>query len=215
MLNGRSDTANPLSEAHPWHLLIELSDPRADARLTDLLVEFLAQMNERDIVDDAAIAQNQRQADAFWHIRHAVSDVNKAHGTGVTLDISVPITTVPQFIEDADAVVKEHFPQAQVLVVSHLGDGNVHYVVHYAHALWNTLPALADTRQQIFARIHDVAATHSGSFSAELGIGIKLVGEVARYKSPVELQMLRAVKNAFDPAGRMNPGKLLTMPTLE
>jgi len=211
VLNGQSDTVNPLSGEYPWHLLIELSDPRADAGLSDLIVEFLSHMSEQGIVEDAAIAQNQRQCDAFWHIRHAVSDVNKAHGTGVTLDISVPITAVPRFIEDADDVVKEHFPRAQVLVVSHLGDGNVHYVVHYAQALWDTIRAPDEIRQQIFDRIHDVAANHSGSFSAELGIGVKLVGEVARYKSQVELDMLRAVKNAFDPEGRMNPGKLLTM----
>ena len=211
VLNGQSGTVNPLSVEYPWHLLIELSDPRADAGLSDLIVEFLSHMSEQGMVEDAAIAQNQRQCDAFWHIRHAVSDVNKAHGTGVTLDISVPITAVPRFIEDADDVVKEHFPRAQVLVVSHLGDGNVHYVVHYAQALWDTIRAPGEIRQQIFDRIHDVAANHSGSFSAELGIGVKLVGEVARYKSQVELDMLRAVKSAFDPEGRMNPGKLLTM----
>ena len=160
-------------------------------------------------MDDAAVAQNQRQADAFWHMRHAVSDVNKAHGTSMTLDVAVPLTAVPRFVSDADAVVKAHFPEAYVFVVSHLGDGNVHYVVHYAHATWAKIDDKTNLRNEVFDRIHNVAMKHAGSFSAELGIGVKLTREIGRYKSPVELGMLRAVKTALDPQGRMNPGKLL------
>ena len=100
-------------------------------------------------------------------------------------------------------------PGAEVLIVAHLGDGNIHYIVQYAWERWRALADPQAVRADIAARIHDLAMAHRGTFSAEHGIGQKLRGELARYRSPVELRMMRAVKDALDPRGLMNPGKLL------
>ena len=189
--------------------MIELSDPLPEDELKQHLTQHLVDMLDSDKIVDATVAESDRQANALWQLRHSISDVNKAEGTGVTLDVSVPLTEVPGFIDDADKVVAGSFQDAKVFVVSHLGDGNVHYVVHYPHPRWQQLEDPDSTRQAIFDQIHAVAMSHEGSFSAELGIGIKLVDEVGRYKSPIELKLLRTVKDALDPHGRMNPGKLL------
>ena len=209
VLRGLTGSVNPLADAHPWNILIELSDPLPEAELKQHLTQHLVDMLDSDKIVDATVAESDRQANALWQLRHSISDVNKADGTGVTLDVSVPLTEVPGFIEDADKVVAGSFQDAKVFVVSHLGDGNVHYVVHYPHPRWQQLEDPDSTRQAIFDQIPAVAMSHEGSFSAELGIGIKLVDEVGRYKSPIELKLLRTVKDALDPHGRMNPGKLL------
>jgi FAD/FMN-containing dehydrogenase len=199
----------PLEARCPWHVLLELSAARQDAVPEGDLVAALAEAAEEGRTADATIAQNEAQIEGFWRIRHAVSDANLAHGMSVTLDIAVPTSEVAGFLEDADAEVARRFSGAEVLIVAHLGDGNIHYIVQYAWDRWKALPDPQTVRSEIFARINDLAMAHRGTFSAEHGIGQKLKGEMARYRSPVELRMMRAVKDALDPRGLMNPGKLL------
>jgi len=199
----------PVAGPHRWHVLVELTDAQPAAGLVERLTEALAEAAEAGGVEAAAVAQSQAQADDFWRIRHCVSDANKADGVSVTADIAVPTSAVPGFLADADSEVERHFPEAEVLVVSHVGDGNVHYIVQYAWERWRALGDPDATRSEILARVHDLAINHHGTFSAEHGIGQKLKDELARYKSPVELRMFRLVKQAFDPEGLMNPGKLL------
>ncbi|MCP5149187.1 MAG: FAD-binding oxidoreductase [Ectothiorhodospiraceae bacterium] len=203
----------PLAGRHAWHLLVELSDPLAGSAMVEHLTDFLGEAAESGLVEDATIATSVRQAEGFWLIRHALSDVNRDHGVSVTLDVAVPVSAVPAFVAAADEVVGREFPLGEVLVVSHLGDGNVHYIVQFAHPVWARLEAPEDVRHAIFDRLHDVAIAHGGSFSAEHGVGAKLVTEMRRYKSPTELAMMRAVKSALDPTGLMNPGKVLPPPS--
>jgi FAD/FMN-containing dehydrogenase len=199
----------PLGRHCPWHVLLELSAVRRDAAPADGLDAALAEAAEAGLAADATIAQNEAQIDGFWRLRHAVSDANVAHGMSVTLDVAVPASEIVGFLEEADAVVARHFPGAEVLIVAHLGDGNIHYIVQYAWDVWHALADPQAVRADIAARIHDLAMAHLGTFSAEHGIGQKLRSELARYRSPVELRMMRAVKDALDPRGLMNPGKLL------
>ena len=199
----------PLETRSPWHVLLELSEARQDAAPADVLLAALTEAAEEGRTADATIAQNEAQIEAFWRLRHAVSDANVAHGMSVTLDIAVPTSTIAGFLEDADADVARHFAGAEVLIVAHLGDGNIHYIVQYPWERWNALPDPRAVRADILARINDLAIAHRGTFSAEHGIGQKLKGEMARYRSPIELRMMRAVKDALDPRGLMNPGKLL------
>ena len=199
----------PVGTPYPWHILVELSAARPAADITQTLSDALAEAAEKGVAKDAVIAQSNAQADAFWRLRHAVSDANKAHGMSVTLDVAVPTSEASGFLADADAEVGRRFPGAEVLVVGHLGDGNIHYIVQYAWDRWNALADPASVRAEILARLHDIAMAHRGTFSAEHGIGQKLRGELARYRSPVELNMMRLVKQAWDPQGLMNPGKLL------
>jgi FAD/FMN-containing dehydrogenase len=199
----------PLGRPHPWHILVELSDARPTGGLTESLVEALGEAAERGHAEDAAIAQSTAQANTFWLIRHAVSDANRVHGMSVTLDIAVPTSEASGFLADADAEVAQRFPGAEVLVVAHLGDGNIHYIVQYAWDRWHALADPDAVRAEILTRLHDVAMAHRGTFSAEHGIGQKLKGELVRYRSPVELRLMAQVKQSLDPLGIMNPGKVL------
>lgn len=199
----------PLDEKHSWHVLVELSETIGGTTLQEQFISALGEASDAGIILDAAIAQSEKQVHDFWHIRHGLSDVNRAHGITVPADVSVPISKVPEFIADADRIVAERFPEGMVLVIAHLGDGNIHYMVQYAHELWETLPQKDELKSTIADALNDIAMANGGSFSAEHGVGVKLAPKMERYKSSTELGMMRAIKQAFDPKGRFNPGKVL------
>jgi FAD/FMN-containing dehydrogenase len=129
---------------------------------------------------------------------------------GITMDASVPVGRVSAFVDEADAAVRQHFPEARPVIVSHLGDGNVHYIVMVSADIWSGMEDKAGYAFKVRQSINDIAVRHhGGSFSAEHGVGQTLIPEVGRYKSRTELKLLHAVKNLFDPEGLFNPGKLL------
>ena len=135
------------------------------------------------------------------------------NGIGVVLDTSVRSSKVPAFIEAADTATKQYFPEAERAIVSHLGDGNVHYIVMFPFEVWETFTNPEEKELEVERIIHNVAAQFNGSFSAEHGIGRKLTSEMERLVDPVRLNLLQQVKSAFDPEGLMNPGALLPNPT--
>jgi FAD/FMN-containing dehydrogenase len=196
----------PFSSSPPWSVLIELGDTDAESPLTSRLETTLSAAMEAGTVEDAVIAQSETQAASFWRLRHTLSEANKRHGMSHTHDVSVPVGSVPAFIDAADRMLEERFPQAVSLAVSHLGDGNVHYIAMYSHEQWAAVTDPDATVQELQTAVHDIAACFGGSFSAEHGIGRKLVGELQRLTEPLELEMLRAVKRSFDPENRLNPG---------
>jgi len=198
----------PLAQAHPWHLLVELSDTCDDTRLQDALEATLEKGLELGLIADAAIAANSAQREAMWKLRHSVSEGNKKAGIGLTLDTAVPVSKVPAFIEQATRAIEANF-DARVVVVGHLGDGNIHFIPFFAFDTWQALPDQASTAAAVRRAGHDVAAELNGTFSAEHGVGRTLLAEMRHYKSNVELDMMRTVKRAFDPLGLFNPGKLI------
>ena len=199
----------PLSAAHPWHVLIELADTGAQHALDQALETVLEQASEQGLLRDAAIATSESQRSAFWLVRHSVSEANKKAGVGLTTDCAVPVSKTPQFIERSTAQVREFLSDADVLIVAHLGDGNVHFIPFLSFAAWNALPERDSTAGEIRRRINDVAHSLGGTFSAEHGIGRTLLDEMAHYKSPVEIAMMRTIKQSFDPDDLFNPGRLL------
>ena len=116
---------------------------------------------------------------------------------------------VSRFIEEATAAVRRLVPDIAVLIVAHLGDGNVHFIPFFGFDRWNALPARDELAQQLRRSVNDVAHRLGGTFSAEHGIGRTMLPEMAHYKSPVELEMMRIIKRGFDPANLFNPGRLL------
>jgi FAD/FMN-containing dehydrogenase len=203
------DTRLPLTQPQPWYIVVELSDVQSTANLTAQLETCLQLAAEKGLIADAVIAQSGAQAQSFWKIRHSVSEANKDHGIGITLDIGVPVSQVPGFIARANAAMQSTFPEAEIVIVCHLGDGNVHYIAMFDKRDLRDPAKRKRVQKDLERLVHDIAAEFGGTFSAEHGIGQKLKGELARYKSAVELDMFRALKAALDPAGLMNPGKLL------
>ncbi|MGE8689232.1 MAG: FAD-binding oxidoreductase [Achromobacter sp.] len=200
---------NPLAGAHPWHVLVELSDTGGDAELQDLLQQILEQAAAKGLLHDAVVASNGAQRAALWEVRHSVSEGNKKAGVGLTTDTAVPVSAVPRFIDEATQAVRGLVPGQPVLIVAHLGDGNVHFIPFFTFDAWNALPDRDAMAAAIRRAVNDVAAALGGTFSAEHGVGRSSLAEMEHYKSPVELAMMRAVKQAFDPAHLFNPGRLL------
>jgi FAD/FMN-containing dehydrogenase len=200
-------TADPLGERHEQYVLIQLTTPRADAGLTTALEDCLARAVEAGLVRDAAIAQSDAQAKALWRLREEVSGVQRHEGGSIKHDVAVPISRVAEFIDAATKRVEAELPGIRVCAFGHVGDGNVHFNL--------SQPVGMDTESYLamWGRfggiVHDIAGSMDGSFSAEHGIGLLKLGEMMQYKAPVELELMRTLKRALDPANLMNPGKVV------
>ncbi|HEX6860598.1 MAG TPA: FAD-binding oxidoreductase [Caulobacteraceae bacterium] len=192
----------PLEGEHPWYVLIETASGEpgaAEAGMERLLEKAL----EACLVTDAAIAQTQAQGRAFWAVRENQSAGQRPEGAAWKHDVSVPVSRIAEFIEQADAAVLRFAPTARIVAFGHVGDGNVHYDVLRAEGGDdNRHNALRDEGSRI---IHDIVAGLNGSISAEHGLGAMKSQEALRYKSPVEIAALRAVRAALDPGRIMNP----------
>src|SRR6516164_9051812 len=199
------DVRDPLAAKHPWYVLMELSSPRDDAR--DTLEAILAKGMEDGIVDDAVIAANLSQRQAFWKLRDEMSAAQKPEGGSIKHDISVPVVAVPAFIAEADAAVVKLIPGARPVPFGHLGDGNLHYNVSQPVgadgadflALWHDVNAL----------VFDIVLRMGGSISAEHGIGVLKRDELPDVKDKTAIELMRSIKAMLDPLGIMNPGKVL------
>lgn len=199
----------PLAERHAWHVLIEVVADADDApTLRDRCEAMMAEAFEQGLVEDAAFSASEAQAEAFWLIRETVPSAERARGPAVQHDISVPVEAMPAFVETTAPMLEAEFPGTEAIAFGHLGDGNVHYHViapQEADAKgWNATVGKAISR-----RVHDLVTEWGGSISAEHGIGQLKRDELARLGDPVALSMLRAVKQALDPRGLLNPGKLI------
>ena len=203
------DRRKPLAGEHAWHVLIELADTGAADAVQGALNDVLQSALERGIVTDGALAASETQRAAFWKVRHSVSEANKKAGVGLTTDCAVPISAVPRFIVEATRAVRGFVPDMDVLVVAHLGDGNAHLIPFLRFDAWERLPDRDATGVAIKRSVNDVAHALGGTFSAEHGVGRTLLGEMAAYKSAVELELMRSIKQALDPHNLFNPGRLL------
>jgi FAD/FMN-containing dehydrogenase len=199
------DIRNPLGSKHAWYVLMELSSPREDARAA--LESILAKGMEQGIVDDAAIAANLSQRSAFWKLRDEMSAAQKPEGGSIKHDISVPVAAVPAFIEEANAAVVKLIPGARVVPFGHLGDGNIHYNV--SQPIGANTADFMNRWHEVNAVVFEIVLRMGGSISAEHGIGVLKRDELPEVKDKVAIEMMRAIKSAFDPLGIMNPGKVL------
>lgn len=204
-------TRAPLDGAHPWHVLVEAatSDPGVDAAA--VLEPLLAGALERGLAEDAVLAASEAQAQAFWRIRDSISASERAKGPATQHDISVPVDLMPRWMVEAAAACEARFPGTHASGFGHLGDGNVHF---HVRAPAGTAPDrwYGEQAETVTAFVHDLVVAAGGSISAEHGIGQMKAKELERLASPARTAALRAIKQAFDPAGRFNPGKLILAP---
>lgn len=200
------NTRDPLGAPHPWYVLMEFSSGQ-NSGLRAAAEAMLANALEKELIADAAIAESEAQAHEFWRIRHSVSEALNGEGLGARHDVSVATSDIPGFLVKANAAVQSVSPGARVAAFGHIGDGNVHYDVVPPEGA--AKDALDNQRSMIEAAVYDVIDAFDGSISAEHGVGRAKREAIATRKSALELNMMRAVKNALDPQGIMNPGKML------
>ncbi|MCX8996350.1 FAD-binding oxidoreductase [Rhizobiaceae bacterium BDR2-2] len=200
---------DPLPDGvHPWYALIDISTADSEETAAAMMTSVLEQAFERGIINDAVIASSVAQQDALWHLRESMSESQRPEGGSIKHDVSVPVSRIPAFIAEAGDAVMEAIPGARICAFGHMGDGNIHYNV--------SQPIGAD-KQAFLARwheinriVHAIVIRHGGSISAEHGIGQIKRDELAEVRGDgIEMQLMRRIKSAFDPAGIMNPDKVL------
>jgi FAD/FMN-containing dehydrogenase len=199
------DVRDPLASKHPWYVLMELSSPRDDAR--GALEAILEKAMEGGIVDDAVIAANLSQRQAFWKLRDEMSAAQKPEGGSIKHDISVPVAAVPDFIEQADAAVTKLIPGSRPVPFGHLGDGNIHYNI--SQPIGGNTADFMSRWHEVNAIVFGIVLRMGGSISAEHGIGVLKRDELPEVKDKVAIELMRSLKAMLDPLGIMNPGKVL------
>jgi D-lactate dehydrogenase (cytochrome) len=198
--------SDPLGTPHSWYVLFELSSA-AEEMLDGLLEQALSNASATGLVIDAVISANQRQRASLWRLRENIPEAQRRAGPSLKHDVAVPVGRLADFVAQAADWVRTNVPDGTLVAYGHAGDGNLHFNISFPK---DTPVATVAAREPVVRRaVHDIVAAHGGSFSAEHGIGQLKVGELQRYTSAVELTMMRSIKQALDPRGIMNPGKLL------
>ncbi|HEX8788905.1 MAG TPA: FAD-binding oxidoreductase, partial [Telluria sp.] len=201
------DLPQPFPERYPQYALLELSSHESEQHGVTLLEAAIERALEAGVAQDAAVATSIAQSRALWAIREHIPLAQAAAGKNIKHDISVPISRIADFVEATDALLTHAYPGVQVVCFGHLGDGNLHYNIAPPEGIGHD-EFLAE-QAAINRIVHDSVAGYGGSISAEHGIGALKRDELPRYKSPIEMHLMRAVKAALDPLGIMNPGKIL------
>jgi len=200
---------DPLETVHPWYVLIDISTSDSAETAERMMTALLEQGFEAGLVQDATIASSQAQQKALWHMRESMSDAQKPEGGSIKHDVSVPVSQIPVFMHEAEAAVMAAMPGARICAFGHMGDGNIHYNI--------SQPVGADKAEfigrwrEMNRIVHGLVMKHEGSISAEHGIGQLKRDELASVRSEIEIELMRRIKRSFDPAGIMNPGKVVAV----
>jgi FAD/FMN-containing dehydrogenase len=200
---------DPLETAHPWYLLIDISTSDSAETAERMMTALLEQGFEAGLVQDATIASSETQQKALWHMRESMSDAQKPEGGSIKHDVSVPVSDIPEFMRKAEEAVMAAIPGARICAFGHMGDGNIHYNI--------SQPVGADKAEfigrwhEMNEIVHGLVLAHQGSISAEHGIGQLKRDELASIRSEIEMDLMRRIKRSFDPAGIMNPGKVVNV----
>jgi FAD/FMN-containing dehydrogenase len=197
----------PFGVASEWSVLVELCDTDTQERLDRLLEAAIGDALDSGCARDAVVATSVAQRRALWALRENVSEAQRLEGVSIKHDVSVPVSRIPDFLERANDALKERWPDVRIVVFGHVGDGNLHFNLSKPDGRGNAA-FIADT-SAANRIVHDLVAALGGSISAEHGLGQLKREEIIRYKDATELELMRAVKAAIDPMGRMNPGKVL------
>ncbi len=198
---------DPLEEVYEEYALIEFSGASTNSGMQDAMESMLADAYETGEIVDATIAQSDAQRSELWRIREAVVEAQAFEGGSIKNDVSVPVSRVPAFIRQANSAITTLMPGARPVAFGHCGDGNIHYNI--AQPIGMEKEAFIKEWGPITKTVYDIVVSLGGSFSAEHGVGQLKLAEMDRYKDVLELDMMRKLKDALDPAGIMNPGKML------
>lgn len=198
---------DPLETAHAWYVLTEFYSPYSQEAADQAMEQFLSAALEEGNAEDAVIATSNAQANAFWHLRENLSWAQKPEGGSIKHDISVPLASIPAFLSEANAALRVLIPGVRFCTFGHLGDGNLHYNI--SQPIGADKAAFLGRWHEVNALVHDIVDRYDGSISAEHGIGQLKREELKRFKDQTALNLMMRIKASFDPAGIMNPGKVL------
>ncbi|WP_043625937.1 FAD-binding oxidoreductase [Ensifer sp. ZNC0028] len=202
-----SGVRDPMETVHPWYALIDISTSDSADSAERMVQDLLEQGYAAGLVENAVIAANETQAKALWHMRESMSPAQKPEGGSIKHDVSVPVSSIPAFMKEADAAVMKAIPGARICSFGHMGDGNIHYNI--SQPVGADKQAFLDRWREINAIVHGIVLGYNGSISAEHGIGQLKRDELAEVRAPIEIELMQRIKHAFDPAGIMNPDKVL------
>lgn len=198
------DLRDPLPGRGEWLALLEFNGPDATQLQADA-ERLLALLLERGHAKNAVVAQNNAQSRAFWALRERIPAAHKLEGAEVNHDIAVPISAVPAFLDQAQAMLRKSFPDCRTVAFGHIGDGNIHFTVLQSADAPKPDPAFLSRADAVRAAVQEIAWAAGGSISAEHGVGVARREELPRYKAPEALALMRLVKHALDPANLFNP----------
>ena len=193
----------PLAVESPWYVLLETTN----ASSSDELENQLLALHEKRLATDIVIAKNRAEANDLWRLRHAISEAQKKEGASLKHDVSVPVSKVGEFLEAAEAAVVREMPDIRPVAFGHVGDGNIHF--NLSQPKQGSAEAFLGERERLAKVVYDVVDACGGSISAEHGIGQAKREDLQHYRGDTEIQLMRAVKAALDPANIMNPGKVI------
>jgi FAD/FMN-containing dehydrogenase len=198
----------PFHESSPWCVLLESSDHESAEHARAQLEALLELALEHGHVTDAVVAENLAQAHQLWHVRESIPLAQAEEGLNIKHDISIPVSRIPAFCAETDALLAREIPGVRLVNFGHLGDGNLHYNVQ-APAGGDAAAFLREQEERVNTLVYDQVRAHGGSISAEHGVGALKANKLPDYKSPVALKMMRALKQALDPQNILNPGRVL------
>ncbi|MGY3081388.1 FAD/FMN-containing dehydrogenase [Bradyrhizobium sp. LM6.10] len=201
----------PFELTTPWYLIVELTDTLAGVDLDEPLATVLAAAMEAGLAEDVILASNLAQAKAIWAVRHGVSEGNKRSGYVVSHDSVVPLERQAAFVTNVEARINAAVPHARVVMHGHIGDGNIHVIALIDRARCQDPDATAALVAEINEIVDDETAVQGGAISAEHGIGITNRGRLARVADPLDIELMRGIKQLLDPKGLMNPGKIFNV----
>jgi FAD/FMN-containing dehydrogenase len=201
----------PLWKDTPWCVLLENSDSENEAHARSQFEGLLEAALEVGCVSNAVVAENLTQARGLWHIRESITLAQAEEGLNIKHDISIPVSRIPAFVAETDALLAREMPGVRMVDFGHLGDGNLHYNVQAPEGV-DGQAFLRDNEERVNTLVFDQVRQYSGSISAEHGVGELKVGKLPLYKDPTALAMMRAVKQALDPQNILNPGRVIQRP---
>jgi FAD/FMN-containing dehydrogenase len=199
---------SPLDTESPWYVLCEITSALSNEPLAERLEAALAAALETGLITDASLAQSERERQDFWFVREQIPEAQRRDGPSIKHDISLPLDRLAEFIAGTSDWLHDQVPEGFLVCYGHVGDGNLHFNINQSTKT-AAAGALLARQDEIRRTIHDRVHELGGSFSAEHGIGRHKVEELERYATPLELELMRHIKRAFDPNGIMNPGKVL------
>jgi FAD/FMN-containing dehydrogenase len=202
-----SSMRDPFASPHPWYVLFDLTSPREGEELPRLAETLLGDGLAAGEIDSAVIASSLAQGEELWRMRELMSEVQKHEGGSIKHDIAVPVARVPEFVARANQLVELMIPGARPVPFGHLGDGNIHYNVSQPPGMDRAV-FLANW-EALNAAVHEIVLDLGGSISAEHGIGRLKRDLLPHAKEALEIELMRKIKEAFDPNFILNPGKLL------